>query len=242
MAVREWNAGFHDLSRIFAPLASLQHGLESCAQWPELADFNALARDRTLTNAAGMPLSFVESAPKRRRRRKSEAPPALSYEEQIFHHAKVPTRRHSWHDFFNMLVWVLLPQTKAALNERQVSEARGSKTRTREQDRLAMFDEGGAIAVVPHGILPAGLASNVLTATPPWLVVAGHAVYESVVTEERGIRLLTLVLTKSPAFFAQSFAAQRHEVDAEAAAAIRSGSFALDGGAPLTGVLLKDLL
>lgn len=236
-----WNAGFPDLSRIFAPFATLDHGFGRLAAWPGLAEFNALARRRDLRNAAGLPLTFVQAAPKRRRaRRPLDAAAMPSYEQQILSRGEVPTRRESWHDFFNMLVWNLLPRAKAALNERQVAQADGSKERTREQDRLAMFDEGGAIAVVPPGRLPDGRDAN-QPAPPPWLVVAGHAVYEAVVKENDDIRLLTCFLAKEPAFFAKTLAEQLAEVDADVAQAIRAGAFAFDGPTRFAGILLKDL-
>ena len=77
----------------------------------------------------------------------------------------VPTRPGNLHDLMNALTWATFPQAKAALCRRQVevARARGARTnrlRTRAQDRLAMLDEGGLLAlpgageaVFGHGLL-----------------------------------------------------------------------------------------
>lgn len=238
-----WNADFSSLSRIFAPYAALAQEFSAHAAWPEIDTYNALARRSALTNAVGVPLTFVESAPKPSRRKRN-APPAPPYEQTIFERAEVPTRRHSWHDFFNMLVWNLVPRSKAALNERQCLVARG-KTRTREQDRLAIFDEGGMIVAEPRGILPDGLESNGI-ATSPWSVVVGHAVHESVIMGNRDIRLMALVIVKEPGFFTRPLVEQIAEADTDVARFIGAGAFAPDAapradGAFFSHALLRDL-
>jgi len=77
----------------------------------------------------------------------------------------VPTRAQNLHDLMNALTWAAFPRAKLALCRRQVdvARARGPRTnrlRTRAQDRLAMLDEGGVLAlpggderVFGHGLL-----------------------------------------------------------------------------------------
>ena len=65
---------------------------------------------------------------------------------------RVPTRERNLHDLMNALTWARFPAAKMALCRRQmaVARARGPHTnrlRTREQDRLAMLDEGGILVV-----------------------------------------------------------------------------------------------
>ena len=88
----------------------------------------------------------------------------------------VPSRERSWHDFANALVWGTFPRAKAALHRRQAAlvaaridpgAARLPAHRTREQDGLAMIDEGGVLALAAP-------------AAERWLVF-GHAIYEGFV-------------------------------------------------------------
>jgi hypothetical protein len=77
----------------------------------------------------------------------------------------VPTRPRNLHDLMNALTWAAYPRAKLALCRRQVevARARGPRTnrlRTKAQDRLAMLDEGGLLAlpdgderVFGHGLL-----------------------------------------------------------------------------------------
>ena len=64
----------------------------------------------------------------------------------------VPTRPRNLHDLLGALVWARFPLTKSGLCARQVAvaTARGAVTnrvRNREQDFLAMIDEGGIFVV-----------------------------------------------------------------------------------------------
>lgn len=65
---------------------------------------------------------------------------------------RVPTRERNLHDLMNALTWARFPAAKLALCRRQVAVARArgphtNRLRTREQDRLAMLDEGGILVV-----------------------------------------------------------------------------------------------
>jgi hypothetical protein len=72
----------------------------------------------------------------------------------------VPTRPCNWHDFMNALVWATFPQAKAALHRRQHELIRAwvppgatrlPNARTREQDALALLDEGGILLLQSAG-------------------------------------------------------------------------------------------
>jgi len=89
---------------------------------------------------------------------------------------EVPTRPRSWHDFLNALVWATFPRSKRALHSRQASAIAAQldthtsalpNARTREQDALALLDEGGIV------VLDAGATSLAVT--------FGHALYEGLV-------------------------------------------------------------
>ncbi len=97
-------------------------------------------------NAAGRPL-FFSSAPD----------DALGYEQRILATGCVATRDFSWHDAFNALVWLIFPQTKAAMNRRHCDEMMHPVSpgagRGPVRDALTQFDETGIVLVSDHPTL-----------------------------------------------------------------------------------------
>ena len=72
----------------------------------------------------------------------------LAYEERVQAHGEIVTRPDNWHDFFNALVWLRFPRTKAALNAahlRCMREHRGAAGRGPIRDALTQFDESGIV-------------------------------------------------------------------------------------------------
>lgn len=215
---------------------------------PTLEALTALAAARRVRTALGQEVRFVlqEPQPKRRRRRKNGLikpnPPPYHYEERIYQTGEVPTRAANWHDVFNAFVWCRFPLSKAALNERQCRAfefatprdiARG-QIRTREQDRLTMFDEGGAIVV--HR-----------PESSPLIIVFGHAVLEGAFTGPRSLDyvVMTLQVTLATRLTDASLDRQLDSVDALIAALVRSGVFTLDADiedANYRGSALLELL
>src|SRR5687768_9988273 len=112
--VSSWRADFAELSTVFAPLSILAARFASNEDWPTLDELNALAVESRLD------VRFVSQAPKRRRWKRRPDEPSVPYEERVYRLREIPTRPRNWHDFFNALVWILFPHTKAALNERQI--------------------------------------------------------------------------------------------------------------------------
>jgi hypothetical protein len=77
---------------------------------------------------------------------------AENYEARIFGTGQVPTRPGNWHDFFNALVWLAFPRTKAALNARHLhgmerQGAAGDLRRGALRDAATLFDECGVIVL-----------------------------------------------------------------------------------------------
>lgn len=104
--------------------------------WRHAIDAAAKARD--LRNHRGLPLRFVSQ---------SELPVGIAYETFISETACIPTR-DNLHDFFNALIWLAYPQTKARLNALQataIAEAGTTAVRGRLRDALTIFDENAAI-------------------------------------------------------------------------------------------------
>jgi hypothetical protein len=74
------------------------------------------------------------------------------------------------------------PATKAALNARQIAARVPGVVRTREQDRLTMFDEGGVVTVV--GEDQSVLARHII----------GHAIFELICGDQLPVRAIELVI------------------------------------------------
>lgn len=72
------------------------------------------------------------------------------YEQIIFEDDVIPTRKESWHDFFNGIIWLRFPQTKAYLNQLHMSEieAHGLNPRTKVRNHITHFDECGLVLYV----------------------------------------------------------------------------------------------
>jgi len=72
----------------------------------------------------------------------------LAYEVRIHEHGEVATRPYNWHDFFNALVWMSFPQTKAALNALHVRHGDHPGTgRGPIRDAATQFDESGIVVL-----------------------------------------------------------------------------------------------
>ena len=158
-----WQPDFAANSTLFAPLHALKIPFATLPDFPKHEQLTIWASARGLRTATGLPLHFVPMQPKPRRAR-STGP---LYEEIVHTTGGIPTRAGCWHDFFNAMSWLLYPLTKAALVERRVATTT-APGRSREQQRMAMLDEGGLI-----------LARA--TARPTLPCVFGHAVWEQAV-------------------------------------------------------------
>lgn len=176
-------------------------------EWPELAVASPPPRptmSRWLAQA-GSTLRLVAPA---------EAP--AGYEPAVSEGA-VPTREGSWHDAFNVLAFIAFPRAKLALHRRVLTLQRAraaagapAGVRSREEDALALLDEGSLVIAGPpaaiaaldearhEGSLP-GL--DAVMRTHGLVVrVLGHALLEHLVLERRpiGAGVLTLPLLEPP--------------------------------------------
>lgn len=181
-----WDPDLASRSPLFAPLAGAMERLASEMEREGSTFPQPETIDAALGAAAGV--RFERQRPVSRRQRVPRDP-AKMYDARIAREGCVPTRPGSWHDLMNALVWATFPKAKRALHERQhglvVPAAPGeSARRSREQDALALFDEGGLVvarrvsssASPTEGELAAEIAAGSATA-----FVFGHAIYEGVV-------------------------------------------------------------
>ncbi len=147
-----WNPGFVDQGAAFAALAAAAKQLQT-ADWPSCEDLNRVLahRDVPIANAQGCRIRFVPQALRRRDF-------GDEYEPRTFLRGEVQFRAGGWHDFFNALVWLTFPCTKAALNalhyhalERRRADAPANRAPL--QDALTLFDESGVVVVSSDPVL-----------------------------------------------------------------------------------------
>lgn len=162
-------------------------------------DFPSVARvDEVLHGGAGV--RFVEQAP--RGRRGPPVPMGDLYDEVITARGEVPTRPGSLHDLMNALVFHRFPRAKRAVHARQrrlvaarFDEAgrRAIPHRSKEQDAIAMIDEGGVVLLCAPEVMAEvreasegrdeGRIGELSRAGLALGVVFGHALYEHIGSE-----------------------------------------------------------
>ncbi len=141
-----------------------------------------------LNAQADAPLRFVAQA---------ELPADAAYESYIFNSKQCPVRA-GYHDFFNGICWIVLPQAKARLNALQAAEIAAAgiqTTRGPVRDALTLFDENGAVLYAPPALWEALLAKDwqrlFITLRPLWdearLLLFGHALLEKLVAPYKSI-------------------------------------------------------
>jgi hypothetical protein len=199
---RGWSADARHESPWYFPVRALWDQLHACSSFPSPATLSALFAERVAVLPEIAPelsrLHFV-AAPAHKPRRRGARPIVLAdlYEGQIVERGQVPTRLDDWHDFFNALTFAAFPRAKWALHRRQYELLKGRVgpdtrrlpgARTREQDALALFDEGGiALVVAPaiaHGRSQAQLAASAAAlcrAGQARAVPFGHALHEHLI-------------------------------------------------------------
>lgn len=126
----------------------------------------------------------------------SELAHGQAYEAHIYQTATVPTRCGA-HDFFNGLMWLNWPHTKAVLNQRQwqaIQDAGGiGHTRGPTRDALTLLDENGGLLLAPRAIWEAlrhrQWHKALVELRPLWsscqLFVVGHALLEQLLLHPR---------------------------------------------------------
>ncbi len=152
------------------------------AEWPSLSRLNA-GLGGACHPETGKPLRFVAQTP-------ALLADGLHYESRIYHTGAIATRENSWHDLFNVLMWLDRRQIKSAINTAYTEDQTPVclKTRSRRQYALTHFDEAGAVVVVPDTTLLPWWDQHdwqqlLLHHRPQWqtdvrIVLFGHALLE----------------------------------------------------------------
>jgi hypothetical protein len=150
------------------------------------------------------------------------------YESRIWLRGELQVRDGSWHDAFNVLVWLAFPRAKAALNARHYATlqerlAAGHANRGAVADALTLFDEGGVVIACAADDLADDLRQfrwkqlfrdkreRVLRQMR--FYAFGHALHEKALRPFTGITGRAIVIPVEPAFFDRPPAAQLDGVD-----------------------------
>ena len=147
------------------------HLLSCATDWPTEHELNQVARKIS----PDFRWQFIES-PKVPRRAKAKGMTSLSgYVESICRQNLIPIRMKNLHDFLNAASFLIFPKSKLALNERHLMESplglQPGQNRTRTQDLLTMFDEGGVLRLTYRDDFRD--------------LIFGHAVYEHIVLDKK---------------------------------------------------------
>lgn len=195
-----WDAHFVERSPWLWPLGRAAQSLAGLSDWPSLDELDALYAELTAALVPGEPLRFRPNVRKQDKRARGRVVLDALYDARIALYREVPTRERDWHDLFNTLCFATFPRAKLALHRRQYAALaqrlcdappKLPSARTREQDALTLFDEGGVaiaatadaaseLAHAEPGPLPElleGLERSGRARTVPF----GHALFEHLV-------------------------------------------------------------
>ncbi len=195
------------------------------SEWPALDDFQWLLtqQSRPVMTGNGFPLCIVPQAKKPGRFEQHYAP-------RIYMSGEMQTRTENWHDFFQLLTWIMFPQTKAMINETHIPVAQAriaSGTdlgqRSPLENLLSLFDEGGAVVISSDENL-LQMVRNFQWKRLFWqqrtelqdklkCVVFGHAMYEKGLEPYVGMTANAILLHCDETFFQLSNEQQLAWVD-----------------------------
>ncbi len=206
-------------SVLFEPLHPHIRRLERDG-FPSLDALNELLPESGILVDSGCELRFVEQGIGRQA---FEA----QYEPRCYLKGEVQTRTDNWHDFFNALVWLTYPLSKAAINLRHyqalTDKADLCSERGRVRDTATLLDESGVIVVYADEEL-AGLLRDFQWMELFWrqrervrshmgFYLFGHGLYEKALQPYVGMTAQGLLLAVEPAFFGWSAEQQSAHLD-----------------------------
>jgi hypothetical protein len=220
-----WRSDFLDRSALLEDFRELARPLLADRRWPTLEEYTQLAEGERCARAPDLSaVRFAPPLPRRRRARRRQALELADlYDGRVVLRGEVPCLAESYHDFCNVLAWAAFPRSKRAIHARQLRALEALVTpgaerlpnrRSREQDALTLFDEGGSLIVAArserrvvlfgHGLMehlsfedtPVGSAAWTLSVEHP---LCGRALLEAV--DRELCRRVQGLLTLSPQDF-----------------------------------------
>lgn len=223
-APRPWVADLAQCSPLFAPLSSLLQRFEYFSTWPALADYQQLLDE--------WPQPVLTLASKQLKIVAQEGKPdcfEAHYAPRIYHTGELQTRSENWHDFFQLLTWLVFPKTKALINSLHLPAAQmrfecgEHGRRSPLENMLSLFDEGGAIIISSDESLLQLIRDfqwqelfwkrRAELITKLRCVVFGHALYEKGLAPYLGMTANGILLPAAIDFFTWPQAMQLQWVD-----------------------------
>jgi hypothetical protein len=221
-----WDPEFIERSPMLDPLREVASKLRAHSQWPARRALDALLAERELTTGGGARLHLV--------------PPSSSgesYESRIYLRGEMQYRECEWHDFFNLLTWLVYPRTKRALNAahhdaltRTPVPTAATGTRGRVRDALTVFDESGVIVVSSDTSLLADVHAfdwkplfwgrRERVRAEMRFVLFGHAMFEKALRPYVGMTAHALLIPVSDEVVSSEAALQLQSIDALASAEV----------------------
>lgn len=204
-----WDSAFGARSPLFAPFEGLTQTFATSPSWPSLDEYTALVERQREQHAAELSkLVFEATAPRSRRWRRHSVALDQLYDGSIALSGKVPCLPASYHDLFNVVMFAAFPHSKRALHARQFralsqwvpqDATRLPSKRTREQDALTVFDEGGSVLVLTASAYQRWQASEQDLELPPQdgdvtALLFGHALMEHIFYGRLQVRSCAVVV------------------------------------------------
>jgi hypothetical protein len=207
-----WRNRFADGFPLLLPLRGA--AARACGgDWPSRVDLQRALSAAGVCTASGLPLRLVVPVAD-----------GLSYEGRLYERGELEFREHSWHDLFNVLVWLAFPQAKAALNARHHAAPVVARGRGPVRDALTLFDESGMIVLSADADLPEMIRgfrwkelfwTHRARVTDGLLFLPfGHALCEKVLAPYKGITGRCLLFRAAPEILHLPVDAQLRRVDA----------------------------
>lgn len=237
IANMNWNPLFYLEHPLFYPISNTQDFFQSFATWPSLSSYNRFLSAQNIQSKNNKPIHFVPQA---------EKPKTFEqhYEPRIFLNGEIQTREHSWHDFFQVLIWNNFPKTKNTLNYLHykaavirnsaiVSRKSTPSNRSPVENAITLFDECGSIVVSRNNDL-LSLIRNAQWKELFWnnrariqtdlkIFVFGHALYEKSLNPYIGMTSHSILLTATDSFFAKKLAQKLTYLDEEVSSLFAQG-------------------
>lgn len=208
-----WEANFLAGHPLFRPFERIAEPLRA-EEFPSASDYTRLCEGERVRRTPDLaPLTFVKMEKKPRRQRRSEVRLEGLYDGSIALRGEVFCLEASYHDLLNAVVFAAFPRSKRTLHARQfaalerwadVTAARLPGKRTREQDALTIFDEGGVVLAMSDEAHEAWQKSRTQTQLVPEsddiiALLFGHALLEHLLEGHLAIRASAVVcVLKAP--------------------------------------------
>lgn len=218
-----WIPGFVNRTPIFEPLQILQPHIDSYRSWPTLENLQQLKNRITqpIFTQSGHPICFTNEKPQ-------TGEFADLYEPKIYLTGKIQTRLQNWHDFFNALVWMTFPYTKATLNHihfqtMQQKRPQSASQRGPLRDAATLFDESGIVILSSHIELIELLQkrrwkklfwlNRELVQSNMKFFVFGHALFEKSLNPYVGMTAKGIIFNVENSYFKQPLSSQLSLLD-----------------------------